>query len=186
MYHIGEALVRWITPILSYTAEEIWENLPGERGPSVMLEQWYGGLQGQSSDDAMGRGFWQRVMDVRAAVNKAMEAQRAAGVLRGSLDATVILYCAPELHDILLALEDELRFVLITSAATVKPLDAAGADALHTDLPGLQLQILVSTDEKCERCWHRSSSVGHSTEHPTLCDRCIENVDGDGEQRRFA
>ncbi len=186
MYHIGEALVRWIAPILSFTAEEIWENLPGERGPSVMLEQWYCGLQEQSPDDVMGRHFWQRVMGVRTAVNKAMEAQRAAGVLRGSLDAAVTLYCAPELREILFSLGDELRFVLITSAATVQPLEAAGVDALRTELPELQLQIVMSSDEKCERCWHRSPSVGHSPTHPTLCARCIENVDGDGEQRRFA
>ena len=186
MYHIGEALVRWVAPILSYTAEEIWENLPGERGASVMLAQWYDGLQSLASGDDMGRSFWQRVMEVRTAVNKAMEAQRAAGVLRGSLDATVVLYCAPELQDTLLALEDELRFVLITSAATVMPLEAAAGDALITDIAGLQLQISLADAEKCERCWHRSPSVGASAAHPTLCDRCIENVDGDGEKRRFA
>jgi isoleucyl-tRNA synthetase len=186
MYHTGEALVRWIAPILSFTAEEIWENLPGERGPSVMLEQWYGGLDSLSPGDTMGRGFWQRMMAVRTVVNKAMEVQRAAGTVRGSLDATVTLYCADELHEMLLALGDELRFVLITSAATVLPLAAAGSDAVTTELPELQLQIAPSTDEKCERCWHRSPTIGHSTAHPTLCERCIENVDGDGERRRFA
>ena len=186
MYHISEALVRWIAPILSFTAEEIWENLPGEHLPSVMLEQWYGGLQSLSADDAMGRTFWQRMMAVRAAVNKAMEAQRAAGVLRGSLDAEVTLYCSTQLSEALLALGDELRFVLITSAATVQPLDTAGADAVSTELPELRLQITVAADEKCERCWHRSPSVGHGTAHSTLCDRCIENVDGEGERRHFA
>ena len=83
----------------------------------------------------MGRMFWQRMMAVRTVVNKAMEVQRAAGTLRGSLDATVTLYCADELRETLLALGDELRFVLITSAATVLPLSAAGADAVTTELP---------------------------------------------------
>ncbi len=123
MYHIGEALVRWIAPILSFTAEEIWENLPGERAPSVLLQQWYQGLHSLSPDEAMGRTFWQQLMAVRAAVNKAMETQRAAGVLRGSLDAAVTLYCSADLHEILRALGDELRFVLITSAATLLPLE---------------------------------------------------------------
>lgn len=186
MYHIGEALVRWIAPILSFTAEEIWENLPGERSSSVMLEQWYGDLQCLPTDDAMGRTFWQRMMAVRGAVNKAMEAQRAAGVLRGSLDAAVTLYCTTQLSEILLALGDELRFVLITSTATVMPLDNAGDDAVITELTELKLKITVAVDEKCERCWHRSPSVGHSAVHPTLCDRCIENVDGQGEHRCFA
>jgi isoleucyl-tRNA synthetase len=151
-----------------------------------MLEQWYSGLQQLSADDVMGRPFWQRMMAVRAAVNKSMEAQRAAGLLRGSLDASVVLYCETGLGETLKALGDELRFVLITSAATVMPLDAAGADATSTELPELRLQITASPEEKCERCWHRSSSVGLSDVHPTLCDRCIENVDGQGEHRCFA
>lgn len=186
MYHIAEALVRWIAPILSFTAEEIWENLPGERSPSVLLEQWYDGLQAMPADEAMGRRFWQRVMDVRDAVNKAMEAQRAAGALRGSLDAAVTLYCSAELLETLQALGNELRFVLITSAATLLPLATAGPAAVVTELPELRLEIAVSQDEKCERCWHRSPEIGDSAVHPTLCNRCIENVDGDGEQRRFA
>ncbi len=186
MYHIGEALVRWIAPILSFTAEEIWENLPGERGPSVLLQQWYQGLPTMAPDEAMGRLFWQQVMTVRAAVNKAMETQRTAGALRGSLDAAVTLYCSADLHERLLSLGDELRFVLITSSATLLPLDAAGADAVSTELPELRLQITVAGDEKCERCWHRSADVGHSTVHPTLCGRCIENIDGAGERRLYA
>mgnify|MGYP003670037078 FL=1 len=186
MYHIGEAMVRWIAPILSYTAEEIWENLPGDRSPSVMLEQWYDGLQHLAADDTMGRLFWRRMMAVRGAVNKAMEAQRSAGVLRGALDAAVTLYCTAELSETLLALGDELRFVLITSAVSVEPLEAAGTDAVSSELPELKLLIELSAAEKCERCWHRSPSVGASAAHPTLCDRCIENIDGQGEHRCFA
>ncbi len=186
MYHIGEALVRWVAPILTFTAEEIWENLPGERTPSVLLVQWYPGLHKLAPDEAMGRTFWQQVMSVRTAVNKAMETQRAAGTLRGSLDAAVTLYCSSNVYDNLYALGNELRFVLITSAATLLPLDAAPTDATTTELPELRLQIVVATEEKCERCWHRCSDIGHSTVHPTLCGRCIENIDGDGERRYFA
>jgi len=186
MYQIAEALVRWIAPILSFTAEEIWENLPGERSPSVLLEQWYPGLQTLSPDEAMGRAFWDNMMAVRAAVNKAMEAQRAASNLRGSLDAAVTLYCSPAWLETLLALGDELRFVLISSSATLMPIDAAGPDAVDTELPDLRLQISVSPNEKCERCWHRTAEIGNSTVHPTLCNRCVENVDGHGEQRHFA
>ncbi len=186
LYHIAEALVRWITPILSFTAEEIWENLPGERGPSVMLEQWYTGLETLSQDEGMGRDFWQQAMTVRAAVNKAMEEHRAAGHLKGSLDAAVKLYCAPDLLKTMEALEDELRFVLITSAATVEPMESTESDAMDTELADLKLQISVMTDEKCERCWHRSPDVGQIAAHPALCGRCVENVDGAGEQRHYA
>jgi isoleucyl-tRNA synthetase len=186
MYHIGEALVRWVAPILSFTAEEIWENLPGERAESVFLVEWYQGLQEMAAGEAMGRDYWQEMMAVRAAVNKEMEAQRAAGQLRGSLDAEITLYAEPALLDKLNMLEDELRFVLITSAATLEPLAAATDKAAETELAGLRLQVRASPREKCERCWHRRPDVGQAPDHPTLCGRCIENVFADGEQRRFA
>ncbi len=186
MYHIAEALVRWIAPILSFTAEEIWENLPGAHGESVFLEQWYEGLATMAADEAMGREYWQQLMAVRAAVNKEMEARRAAGELRGSLDAEVSLYVSPELDQLLQALGDELRFVLITSAARLAPLAEAPEAAADTDLGGLRLLVEVSSEDKCERCWHRRPEVGHIAAHPTLCERCVENIDGDGEVRRFA
>jgi len=186
MFHVGEALVRWVAPILSFTAEEIWENLPGERAPSVFLAEWYQGLETLGEGEALGRDYWREVMAVRTAVNREMEARRAAGELRGSLDARVTLYVEPALLARLEQLGDELRFVLITSAAALAPLDAAPADAAQTELPGLRLQVAASTDEKCARCWHRRPDVGADPAHPSLCGRCIENVCGSGEQRRFA
>tara|TARA_R110002110_G_scaffold415765_2_gene655158 strand:- start:3649 stop:6453 length:2805 start_codon:yes stop_codon:yes gene_type:complete len=186
MYRIAEALVRWIAPILSFTAEEIWENLPGEREPSVLLALWYDGLEYLPDAERMGRDYWQQVMTVRAAVNREMEAQRSAGALRGSLDAQVNLYASDDLRQLLEVLGDELRFVLISSAATLAPLDTAPADAVVTDLDELRLVVKASADEKCERCWHRRPDVGQHQAHPGLCGRCIENIDGDGELRRFA
>jgi isoleucyl-tRNA synthetase len=186
MYHIGEALARWVGPIMSFTAEEIWENLPGERPESVLLSQWYEGLAALPDDIAMGRDYWQQAMAVRTAVNREMESQRAEGVLRGSLDAEVVLYCTPELLARLDSLGDELRFVLITSKATLAALGSAPADSAETELEGLRLQVAVSTDEKCERCWHRRPDVGQIADHATLCGRCVENIEGDGEQRHFA
>ncbi|KAA1188349.1 isoleucine--tRNA ligase [Pseudohalioglobus sediminis] len=186
MYHIAEALVRWIAPILSFTAEEIWENLPGERGASVFLEQWYDSLEPIAEDDPMGRDFWQQMMAVRTAVNKEMEARRAAGELRGSLDAVVTLYAEPALLARLDALGDELRFVLITSGASIVPLAQADSDAAETDIAGLRLRVEVASAEKCERCWHRREEVGRIEAHPTICARCEENVYGQGEQRHFA
>jgi isoleucyl-tRNA synthetase len=186
MYHIGETLVRWIAPILSFTAEEIWENLPGERAESVFLVQWYEHLSTLAADESMGREYWQQLMAVRTAVNRQMETRRAAGELRGSLDAAVNLYAAPELLARLQALGDELRFVLITSAATLAPLEAAPEGAESTELSGLRLQVTASAEEKCERCWHRRPDVGQSPEHTTLCGRCIDNVYGEGERRQFA
>jgi isoleucyl-tRNA synthetase len=186
MHHIGEALVRWMAPILSFTAEEIWENLPGERAESVFLVEWYKGLQAEPAGEVMGRDYWRQLMAVRAAVNKEMEARRAAGELRGSLDAGVSLYAEPGLLAQLSLLGDELRFVLITSAATLLPLADAPADAAATELAGLRLRVSASDREKCERCWHRRPEVGQIADHPGLCGRCVENVYGDGEERCFA
>ncbi|MEQ8801559.1 MAG: class I tRNA ligase family protein, partial [Haliea sp.] len=186
LYHIAEALVRWVAPILSFTAEEIWENLPGERGESVFLCQWYEQLHTLADGEAMGRDYWQQVMAVRVAVNREIEVQRAAGLVRGSLDTTVTLFVSPELQSLLEQLADELRFVLITSAATLQPLASAPDAASTTELAGLRLQVSVAQEEKCERCWHRRPDVGSHGAHPTLCGRCVENIDGPGEQRHFA
>ncbi len=112
--------------------------------------------------------------------------RRAAGDLRGSLDADVTLYCTPELMARLEMLADELRFVLITSDALLAPLEAAPGDAAETELDGLRVSVRVSANDKCERCWHRRADVGADAAHPTLCGRCVTNVEGDGEQRRYA
>ena len=186
LYHIAEALVRWVAPILSFTAEEIWENLPGSRPESVFLVQWYDQLHTLAGDEAMGRDYWQQVMAVRAAVNREIEVQRAAGLVRGSLDTAVTLFVSPQLQALLEQLADELRFVLITSAATLQPLASAADAAAATELAGLRLQVSVAEEEKCERCWHRRPDVGSHSVHPTLCARCVENIDGPGEQRHFA
>lgn len=185
MYHIICALTHWVAPIISYTAEEIWENLPGERPESVLLSQWYGDLSTLGADVVMGRDYWQAAIEVRSAVNREMEAKRSAGVMRGSLDAVVTLFCSPDLLTALESLGDELRFMLITSGANLAALDDAPDDSAETEVDGLKLEVVVSGDEKCERCWHRSSDVGQIEQHPTICGRCVENVDGAGESRRF-
>jgi isoleucyl-tRNA synthetase len=134
---------------------------------------------------SMGRDYWRAAMEVRSAVNREMESQRSAGALRGSLDAVVTLFCSPDLLKALDALGDELRFLLITSGANLAALDDAPADSAETDIEGLKLQVVISADEKCERCWHRSPDLGQIEQHPTLCGRCVENIDGAGESRRF-
>ena len=110
MYHIIEAMVRWLAPILSFTADEIWPHIPGERGESVFLETWYEGLFALDDGDRFDRNFWNRVIEVREAVGKRLEQLRADGVIGSSLDAEVDLYCSPELLQ--LAREAGLRAAL--------------------------------------------------------------------------
>ncbi len=185
LFHIMEALVRWVAPILSFTADEIWQQMPGERAESVQLATWYEGLTDLNADTQLGRDFWQQVLAVKTAVNKELENQRSAGNIGGSLEAEVTLFCAPELQAELDKLEDELRFVLITSQAAVRPLSEAG-DAVATELEGLSVQVVKSEQAKCDRCWHHREDVGQNAEHEALCGRCVENVSGAGEQRSFA
>ena len=171
---------------MSFTAEEIWENLPGERASSVFLAQWYEDLPESSVDEEFGDGLWRALLDVRQEVNRAMETKRAAGELKGSLDAEVELYASPELAKTLESVDDELRFVLITSEATVLPIAEAPEDALEGENPELRVRVVVAAADKCERCWHRRIDVGSHEAHPTLCGRCVTNVEGDGEIRRYA
>ena len=184
LYHIAQALVRWMAPILSFTAEEIYENLPGERLDSVFLAEWYTGLF--ALDDAdMGRDFWAQVQEVKQAVNKAIEGARRDKLIKGGLSAEVVLYVDADREALLNKLGDELRFVTITSAATLKPLSEAPAE-LEETVAGLKVQVVASEYTKCVRCWHHQPDVGSHAEHPELCGRCVTNVEGDGEVRRYA
>ncbi|MGI9274894.1 MAG: isoleucine--tRNA ligase [Endozoicomonas sp.] len=184
MYHIIEAFARWMAPITSFTADEIWQAIPGERSKSVLLESWYEGLKSLEGDE-LGRDYWNQVMAVKTAVNKALENARKEGSIGGGLEAEVTLYVSDELQAMLDKLGNELRFVLITSRADLKPL-ADAADAVETEVDGMKVAVAKSEHEKCERCWHRREDVGTIEAHKTLCGRCVENVEGAGEVRQFA
>ncbi|RRJ83250.1 isoleucine--tRNA ligase [Aestuariirhabdus litorea] len=186
IYHLAEALVRWIAPILSFTAEEIWQAMPGERNESVLLNVWHDGLVALSAEATLDRDYWSRVMTLKGAINKEIENARKQKQVGGSLEAELTLFCDDQLQSLLGALGDELRFVLITSRAEIKPLAEAGADAVETELDGLKLALKASTHTKCVRCWHRLEEVGSIEAHPELCPRCVTNVEGDGEHRQFA
>ncbi|QXH52311.1 isoleucine--tRNA ligase [Pseudomonas fakonensis] len=186
LYHISEALVRWIAPILAFTADEIWQYLPGERNESVMLNGWYQGLSELPEGTELDRAYWDRVMAVKAAVNKELENQRSAKVIGGNLQAEVTLFAEDGLTADLNKLGDELRFVLITSAASVVPFAQAPADAVATEVEGLKLKIVKSGHAKCGRCWHFRADVGSHPEHPEICSRCVDNLSGSGEVRHYA
>ncbi len=185
LYYIAEAFVRWISPILSFTAEEIWQVMPGDRSESVHLSLWYDQLI-PLSDKIFDNDFWTQVLAVREQTNKALEKERKAGTIGSALEASVTLYVDDSLHEILSKLDKELRFILITSEAILKPLSSADSESYDTDLTSLKLTVTPSTNKKCVRCWHRREDVGLNSAHTELCGRCIENVDGDGEKRLFA
>lgn len=137
----------------------------------------------------MDLGYWRTVMEVRDVVNKELERLRAAGEIGANLQADVELYCGREIFDLLNRLEDELRFVLITSTAKLYLAGDPPKEAQHFTLSTndeVWVSVAGSEQEKCVRCWHYREDVGSHSEHPELCGRCIENVDGSGESRTFA
>jgi isoleucyl-tRNA synthetase len=186
MYHVIEALTRWLAPIISYTADEIWQFIPGQRSESVFLETWYEGLVKLDDNAVMNREFWQTIMSVRAAVSKELEKSRAKGDIGSSLNAEIELYCNPELFDTLNQLSGELHFIFITSNALVIADQFAPDDAIQTEFEGVKLKVIVSEYKKCVRCWHQRYDVGEHVAHPELCGRCEENVVGNGERRFYA
>ena len=185
MYQIVEAMVRWMAPVLSFTADEIWGFMPGDRSDSVFTQTWYEGLNPAPSE-GLDDAAWRRLLAVKAAVSKPLEGMRKEGVIGSSLDAEVKLYAADAVLADATRLGDELRFLLITSYATVHPLSEAPDHAVATEIDGLKVVAVASAHAKCPRCWHHREDVGADADHPELCGRCVENVAGDGEVRRFA
>lgn len=183
LYCIVEAFVRWIAPILSFTAEEIWQNLPNRQQDSVFFSEWFNDFPElvDTQDDK-----WRYLIRVRDEVNKLLEAARNAGEIGSGLDAEIILYAENSNYQQLTNVKQELRFVLITSDAKVLPLSKADNAAQTTAIEGLLIKIEVSKHVKCVRCWQRRSDVGSEANHPDICKRCVENVSGTGEIREFA
>ncbi len=186
LYHVLEALVRWIAPILSFTADEIWRCMPGERSQPVFASLWWDELVELPAEAELGRDFWQLLMQVKGEVNRELERRRNEGVVGSTLSAEVTVWCDPGLAAQLARLGEELRFVFITSEVHIVSGTQAPADAVETAIAGLRLRIDASTAPKCVRCWHHRHDVGTHAAHPLLCGRCVENVDGAGELRRYA
>lgn len=182
LYHIVQAVCRWFMPVLSFTAFEIWQQIPGVDKDTIFWETWYQGLFADNEDALISQDDWRIIDSVKTECNRIIEGMRKTSGIGSSLEAEVTLYVNDELADVLEKLEDELRFVLITSQANV----VRGEGGEETEIKGLGLDIKVSTEAKCDRCWHRREDVGQDKNHPELCGRCVTNVDGEGELRQYA
>jgi isoleucyl-tRNA synthetase len=183
MHHVAQAMVRWLAPILSFTAEEVWSFLPGVRNESVFLNTWYQFPAGAERVSAID---WPALIALKTDVARDLERLRAAGSIGAPLEAEVGIYAPAAQAGRFEALRDELRFLLITSQAHVFETDTPPASAVPTSEPGVWIEVKPSTQPKCVRCWHLRSDVGSDPRHPELCARCVVNVDGPGEERQFA
>lgn len=185
LYHIANMLIRAMAPILSFTAQEAFELLPGNTEEFVFTQTWYDGLQSLDENSSFNHEYWQKILDFRAQVYRAIEDARNKGIIGGSLEAEVTIYADDKLKACLDMLEDELKFVLITSKTSVTT-DKAPSDAFMSEDNTIGFVITKSQAPKCERCWHFEELTNSNSAYAGLCPRCIENVAGDGEKRRFA
>ena len=184
MFIIADAMTRLIAPILSFTAEEVWSHLPGAREDSVLLAthaEVVGGLPAKATVDAAG---FETLLAVREVVTSVLEPMRANGTIGASLEAELSLYLEPAVAEQLAAVADELHFFFITSVCQLRPAQERPADAVAVPGLGVWISAVGTHADKCVRCWHYQADVGQHAEHPELCGRCIENVDGHGEDRR--
>jgi isoleucyl-tRNA synthetase len=183
MYHVAAAMVRWLAPILSFTAEEAWTFLPGERNESVFLNTWHRFPPGAERESEID---WPALIALKADVARDLERLRAAGDIGAPLDAEVTIFAPAALAARFAALQDELRFVLITSQARIVETDTPTGSATPSSAEGVWIEVKPSEQPKCVRCWHLRSDVGIDPRHPELCARCVVNVEGPGEDRKFA
>ncbi|MDT8406054.1 MAG: isoleucine--tRNA ligase [Methylococcales bacterium] len=186
IYHVVEALVRWLAPILSFTAEEVWRYLPGERETSVFVTEWYEKLQPLPEDSALNAAFWAQIMAIRGAVSKQLETARSRNEIGGSLTAEIALYAHEPHLSIMQKIASELHFVLLVSKVSIHAAADRTDQAVESEMRGLWVDVTPSSQPKCVRCWHQRSDVGSHAEHPELCGRCVDNVAGSGEVRLYA
>ena len=175
MYHIAEAFTRWVAPILTFTADELWGYLPGERKQNVLFATWYEGLAPLPADAPLNAADFDQLLALREQVAKVLEPMRANGAIGAALEAEITVAANEETAARWQPLAEELRFLLISGDVQVRP---ATTDEVFVSAQPTEKQ-------KCVRCWHYRADVGAAAEHPELCGRCVTNIDGAGEDRRW-
>jgi isoleucyl-tRNA synthetase len=183
MWHIAESMVRWLAPILSFTAEEVWGYLPGEHLESVFHETWHA-LPQVAADGV----DWESLIALRSDVTRELEKLRDAALIGAPLDARVDVYVSEGELARFAALGSELRFFLITSEAqvhTARTPPGGAVPASNTGRSEVWILAQPTEDPKCVRCWQRRPDVGSDARHPELCRRCVSNIEGPGEKREY-
>jgi isoleucyl-tRNA synthetase len=183
-YHIAHAMVRWLAPLVSFTAEEVWRYLPGAAAESVFLQTWHRFPERATERDAID---WDRFVALKSEVARELETLRTSGRIGAPLEAEVRVTAGPAEASTLRALGDELRFLLITSRATIADgrQPPAGARAAPSAGESVWIDVRPLQAPKCVRCWHLRDDVGSNAAHPELCARCVLNIEGPGEERKF-
>jgi isoleucyl-tRNA synthetase len=177
LFHITQSFLRLMAPFLSFTAEEAWKIFDHQTNSkdTIFTEEFH---QLPAIDGAKALiSKWDRIRAMRSDITKAIEFEREAGKVGSSLQAEIHIIAPSADAALLASLGDDLRFITITSSATVESKEGATE---------LQVNVRSSEHQKCGRCWHYKEDVGHHAEHPSLCGRCTSNLFGDGEKRHIA
>lgn len=175
IHHITQALLKLMAPILSFTAEEAWRALHTDgKQPATIFTELFHALPDQV-DAALLNDKWARLREIRAEAMRRIEDVRTRGEIGSSLAAELDIQAAGADYELLSSLEDDLRFVLIVSRASVHATDG-----------DLDIKVSPTAHAKCDRCWHHRADVGKDPEHPAICGRCAENLFGLGELRKHA
>jgi isoleucyl-tRNA synthetase len=181
--HVAQAMVRWLAPILSFTAEEAWKHLPGIPNESVFFNAWH---QFPAGAERIASIDWDSLIALKADVARELERLRALGSLGSSLEAEVTVFVPEALDPRFDIMRDELRFLLITGEARIAPAASLPETAVKATQEGVWIEVRPSTNAKCVRCYQFRSDVGSHPNHPEICARCVLNVEGPGEERHFA
>ncbi|PJD93337.1 MAG: isoleucine--tRNA ligase [Legionella sp.] len=184
LYHLLQALIPWIAPILSFTADELWQYLPGAHSKYVFTETWYPDLF-PAEETQFDAEFWQFILQIRTDINKAIEQGRNQKLFSQSLEVEVEIYAQPEASKYLDLLKDELRFVFLTSKVTLITTDTLPDTGFVGEQGSYALSVKKTNEKKCERCWHHVADVGTNEQYPGICSRCVDNLYEKGEVRAY-
>ncbi|CEN32341.1 Isoleucine--tRNA ligase [Candidatus Westeberhardia cardiocondylae] len=188
MYHIIEALVRWISPIIPFTANEIWSFIPGKRKKYIFTETWYENLFILDKKKLIDNNLWKLIQKIQNETNKIIEYAKIKNIIRSSLEANIILYAKKKLAKKLFILKNELHFALLTSSAKIKNFheDYTEKATICKNIEGLKIFLTKSKKIKCPRCWHyKIDDKKENDRNKNICGRCINNIYGEGEKRKF-
>ncbi|MFQ3368201.1 MAG: isoleucyl-tRNA synthetase, partial [Methylophilaceae bacterium] len=173
LFHITQSLIRLMAPVLSFTAEELWNVVNKKNKSTIFVESWYElPSHGLSEELLLG---WRHVLDVRSMANKKIEALREKGVVGSSLQAELKISAPSDIYKSLSFFDKELKYILITSNSI-----------LEESKNELEIAVSASKNSKCERCWHYVENIGQNSKHPKICKRCISNLFEEGEERKHA
>ncbi|WP_343183190.1 isoleucine--tRNA ligase [Buchnera aphidicola (Neophyllaphis podocarpi)] len=184
LYYIIQSLVRWIAPILSFTAEEIWKFIPGKNKNYMLAEEWFKDLFKLNKQEVFNNQYWDKLMSVRKEVNKVIEKAKLTKVIKNSLESEIILYADKNTQKILNKIKTEIKFLLLTSDVKIEKYSTKNKEK-NKNINEFKVVLSKINGYKCNRCWHYITKKNKNQDYINICNRCMDNIKGKGENRQF-